>query len=189
MALPATEPFTGTGALSASWTAQTTTSVWQRTAGQAAISNTTDIAGAYWNADTFANNQYAQCNKTGNQSGPSVRAAGTTQATLDNYHWRNAPANEGLFRTDDGTSTRLTAISDAASGALVKITVSGTTLEIFYDGVSQGTTVDATYASGSAGIFGYDGSTSRLDNWEGGDVAAAGIAIPILTRQYRARWN
>lgn len=57
---------------------------------------------------------------------------------------------------------------------VMKITATGTTIEIFKNGVSQGSVTDSAIASGSAGVATY-GTVGRGDDWVGtGEVAGGG---------------
>lgn len=101
-----------------------------------------------------------------------------------------------IYRRDNGGFTLLTDIGGSVAAAdVIKLDYNAGTLTYSKGGASQGTASDSTYGAngGSAGIYGTDQSNDsatapEIDDWVGtGEVAGGGIAIPVLTRQYRAR--
>jgi len=140
---------------------------------------------AYWAGDTFDDNQYAQCKvsllATSDGTGVGVRMTGTSAANFNAY-WFQYKASAGtLEKISNGTNSTLGAAFSAPSlNSTVKLTVSGTTLEVFYDGVSQGTRTDASFASGSAGVITYSNDTSAsLDDWAAGNLSSGPTGTPF----------
>ena len=167
MALPATEAFTGTGALSANWTTATGANAWDRVSDQAAPQSNTANHLSVWTADTFNDDQYSQyvLRDTDLRHGPAVRCAtGAVTCYL-------VTCSDGqLYSLVAGSYTALGAAFGAfANGDTAKLTVSGTTLELFKNGVSQGTRTSSAISSGSAALYGYY-NTARADDWEGGNL-------------------
>jgi hypothetical protein len=175
MALPATDTFAGANGspIGANWTdldggfeidtnaAKGTDSGWNFT---------------YWDADTFADNQYAQgafINFAGVFSGPAVRAA----ATRCYYAMVTSSTEIALARLDAAaSSTTLQTIGSLSisSGDLIRIEAEGSTLRVFLNGVQVGTDqTDATYSSGSAGIVTFS-PNAGLDNFEAGNLGGGG---------------
>jgi hypothetical protein len=58
------------------------------------------------------------------------------------------------------------------NGDVLRIEVEGSTIRTLVNGVPISSVTDATYAAGQAGLFAITDS-QRLDDWEGGDLAAA----------------
>jgi len=84
-----------------------------------------------------------------------------------------------LSRMDGGAETILQTISGLtiADNDLFKLQIAGTTLKVFQNGVQRGTDqADATYASGSAGIFGYSGNGELLDAFQANNLGS-GFAV------------
>jgi hypothetical protein len=135
----------------------------------------TDYCIAVWNADAFAANQYAQFTIAAIGSGhlgAFVRGA----IGADGYACR---ADGYITRYDNagsltGETILVSGLTTATTGDVLRGEAEGTTLRVLIDGVSAGSTTDATYASGPAGIWGYNGGDNYIDNWEGGNLAAAG---------------
>lgn len=168
MALPATDGFTGTGALSGSWT------VAQGACSRAADDFFTSDAGenqAFWNADTFNANQYSQAVVQVTTGYPflSVRLSGSG-ATTDGYTGISEGSFGGIYRVDNGVRTLLASFSRSNTvGELHRLEISGTGLTYKVDGSTIQTTTDNIYASGSAGLGGFS-SAVYWDDWEGGNL-------------------
>lgn len=128
---------------------------------------------------TWGNNQEAQgvvgaLVSSTQYAGVAVRLSGD-----DGYECYtdgvNGAGHTAIARIDNGVETELAAFSPASAfvnGDLIKLTVNGTTLEMFKNGASLGTTTDATYASGAPGVILFDLAT--LDDWsatDGGELS------------------
>jgi hypothetical protein len=157
------------------------------------VSNTArGDAGSYtyqwvlWSANTWNGDHSSQCVVGGSggtpvwDEGPIVRAADS--GGIDGYYSMNHSSSlRRIYRRDNGSFTLLrNDDGTVAVGDTVKLTVTGTTLEHFRNGSSLGTTTDATYSSGSAGIsMSSVDANAYVDDWEGtGEVAAGGSGKP-----------
>jgi hypothetical protein len=134
---------------------------------------------AYWNADAFDDDQYAQIviKTTGTYIGPSVRCSGLNKA----YLLQTTGSGSTLFKWDTGF-TNLGSYGAVSANDVVKLEVTGTTLKVYINGAQNGSNAtDSGLASGSAGIY-TAGTTARADDWEGGNVGGGGgaTAIPVL---------
>lgn len=187
MALPATDNFNrADGSPGANWTAVTLAA---QSGGMTIVSNALgsvidNYGAAIWTADTLANNQYAQAVLTPYASycGPVVRAS----AGLDGYMWNpNFGADGRLYRVDDGGLTQLVSgLSIPANGSTCRLEAESSTLRVYDDGAQVGTdTTDATYASGTGGLWA-GGSYYFNDDFEMGDLAG-GIVVPVFRRHYQ----
>lgn len=185
MALPATDTFTA-----ADGTALTTYSAsWTLNDGNFAI-NTNSVhsnaatveTGAHWNADTFNDNQYALGTIVAigaNPMGVAVRAHATA-ATW--YGFYSDTGGSYLHKNVAGVWTQLGSTGAAFSvNDIIRIEVSGATVTPMRNGATispPGAQTDSAIASGSAGITGYNNSTSsRVDGWEGGNLAGGATSI------------
>lgn len=193
MALPATDDFTGdndpvtgrtgwsaTGLNGVADTGESYTGKYEDRSGNS------DDKAAYWDADTFANDQYSQIvvashdTTAGKRLGPMVRTgAGNTgllirykldTANFEAYYWN------GGTRTQIGTAHTPTG-GTVGVGDIIRAEISGTTLTLKVDygaGFVTETTFDASAgpSSGSAGIY-IVGTNLQLagDDWEGGNLA------------------
>uniref|UniRef100_A0A6M3JVW3 Uncharacterized protein n=1 Tax=viral metagenome TaxID=1070528 RepID=A0A6M3JVW3_9ZZZZ len=177
MALPATDSFTySDGAL------QTVSGgAWALLAGRDALTVTSGALSAniygenYWALDTPNNDQYSQITvATFDTCGPCVRMS-TTAVTM--YYFRPANATTASIRKaiDNTWSTVGSDYSGTfASGDIYKLSISGTTLTPSQNGTPLEVRTDSSIASGMLGIRG-NGTTFRMDNWEGGNVAAGTV--------------
>ena len=181
MALPATDSFTDT---TGTQLADHGTSWTQNIGLHDIISNACapDAIGenlAHWNADTFANDQYAQATvislDAGGKNGVAVRVAASAG---DGYALEFDTSTIKIVRLDAGVITELGAsFTIPSSTDKIRLEISGTILDYLLDTgsgfVSQGTRTDSTFSSGSAGVAGRGNTGSALiDDWEGGDLAA-----------------
>jgi hypothetical protein len=175
MPLPAIDPFTGTNndPLSANWTTLLNAFVVanNRVRGTNVVDNL-----AYWDADVFADDQYAQVkfhNDAGYVAGPCVRVAATRG------YWARAENSTTitLYRIDSGASFNLLQTMGSltiVNDDVIRIEAEGTTIRVYQNGVQRGTDqTDATYSSGSAGIATYsDGG--HLDDFEADNIGGGG---------------
>lgn len=177
MSLPATESFTGTDGTSppnSNWTNQ---DIGIQIKSNAAASATNGSYGfAYWNADTFNNDQYSQCVLVNaHESGPCVRMSGTNNAY--SFHTRaSGGGTTKLFARLSGSFNLLTDFGSIAwvAGDVAKISVTGTTITCYRNGVSIGTGTDSNLTSGSAGVLALE-NVADVDTWEGGNVGGGGF--------------
>ena len=192
MALPATDSFTDTNGVqledhNASWTVLTNDFDIQN--------NMVEVDGAeaegaiaYWNADAFNNDQYAELDYSAEAvsyqyMGVSVRI----NAEADGYDFSSCGLDSAMGRFDNGVWTRLgSAGSSLVVGERMRLEAEGTTITPFVDGDEfspPGAVTDATYSSGSAGLSGYALSPYGTlgDNWEGGNLGGGGVISEIAT--------
>ncbi len=178
MSLPATDAFAGTGALSGSWTVQLGTP--QRVSSHFASPSGTENT-AFWNADAFNNDQYAQCvlNNGLQFGGPIVRASGT--AGSSQFYWALgcsvASGGTGvLYKYVTGSYTSLGTFNTDV-GHTSKLQIVGSGITLFDNGVSILTASDAGIVSGSAGLGGYGTAAPLLDTWQADNVGGGGTTI------------
>lgn len=187
-ALPVTDAFTasdgsGLADYSASWT--------QTSSGFGIYNNSVQAGGgetlALWNADAFANDQYAQGKFTALVPDGMVGVAVRLDGSANGYACTTNFLATGLEirRMATGTATIIGAYSGTVSvNDVVRLEVVGNALTCKLNGTTRiGPVTDTNYATGSAGLAGYSGNTynTRLDDWEGGDLA--GGAAPVVRRK------
>lgn len=152
-----------------------------------------DDAVSIYSAATWPNDQYAQVNvlgigNTALDIGPGVclRAANANnfyRITCGTTHCDVAKVVSGSYST----------ITDLGAGFLPGDTlyaeIQGTTIKVFRNGVQFGTNVtDSSLSSGSAGLmYSSNASGVTVDNFEGGDFAAAGGPAPAMPSQRMLR--
>lgn len=189
MSLPASDTFTGTNndqltTYSANWALNNGDFDIQSNA--LAPDAPSTECGAFWNADSFNNDQYAKVTLIAELAtpavGPAVRCAGAGVATY--YGLYNVTGGIYMFKMVAGTWTQLgTTIASAAVNDVLKLSVSGTTLTYNLNGVDRTTRTDSAIASGKAGVCGFDDNTgARMDNWEGGDIGGGATGQPTAKR-------
>lgn len=186
-ALPASDNFNrANGGLGTNWTdIQAGLMILSNAAGTSGVAATSETA--YWNADAFPNDQYAQITlnaspAVGNYIGPVVRAVGTS---FYRVLW-NPGDSCYVQRFNSGSLTATLTFFGLAAGAgdIIKLTAVGgssTVLTVYKNGVAVGTVTDSSGSvilSGSGGISGSAGplATAYIDAWEGGAVAGAAVA-------------
>lgn len=127
-----------------------------------------------WTANTFHNDQYSKATYFSAAVGSkylqvAVRLTGAG-ATLNGYQITTDSANWFLSKiTAAGTATNLTTGTSAmTAGDTLEIKAVGTTISAYHNGTLLGSVTDSSYASGSAGIGGYQ--TSQASALEVGNV-------------------
>ena len=129
---------------------------------------------AFWNADTFANDQYAKVvvgSATGSESKTiaAVRCSGVGSGTFKCYWARK----DGIHRFSPGYAALgggdLTGLT---VGDVLEIRVSGDQITRWRNGVQFGSAVtDSNIASGKPGMGQWQSSgTATMDDFEGGDL-------------------
>lgn len=179
MALPASDTFAGTGALSASWTNAVNSLT--RVGGIAEVGTDGVDCYAFWNADTFNADQKSSVVLGGTETagsnwfGATVRASGTgashqcyvvyTDGSTGAGHFELAKYVGGVYTVLANYGTTL------AIGDTLELRVAGTSLSVWKNGVQVGTSsTDSGIASGAAGMYAFHTATSAAmgnDSWTG----------------------
>ncbi len=189
MALPAQEPFTGA-------TANLADPPWHKTTafgvdrlvkkdgsghGTPVDTNLDDLA--YWDNDTFANDQYSQfvARFTGPGDGTQYlyllsRHTGGELSTCNNYRLESDGGSDtSLYKTITGVTTALGTANSTTwtSGDVLKLTCTGTTISVAKNGSTIITATDSAVTAGVGGMGGSGATGILFDDWEGGNVALA----------------
>jgi putative esterase len=162
------------GGLGSNWTTMAGTTAPQIVSShmQAGANNT--VNSAFWAANTFGNNQFAQAtfpNILGGQDGPGVAVR---MANSRGYFlwFNNSSSTVSIYRMDNATTWS----SIATSGVLTisntdvwRIEVEGSTISGYQNGNLVVQKTDGTYTTGSPGVWLYY-TVDQLDDWSGGDL-------------------
>ncbi len=190
MALPATDSFTGTEGdtltvYSSNWTNNNGTfSI--TSSEEAHPSSEGDECGTHWNADTFANDQYAQITVSDQSTDTTLMGCGVRHhASANTFYGAYADTTTiNIFKVVSGTWTQLGAAFSisVSTGDIFKLEVVSTTLELFLDTgggfSSQGTRSDSAISSGSGGVTGFNTEVeANASDWEAGDIGG-GASVP-----------
>ena len=140
------------GGLGSSWTDQQSTQA--ITSNAAFGGNAAGYASSFYNAAPFSNDQTSQVKivSSFNYVAAAVRMSGTAGATNWYAFFSHGVLQKmvaGVVGADLGTSAA------AAVGDTIKLTVVGTTLTCYINGVSVISVTDTSFASGSPGIAWY----------------------------------
>jgi predicted GH43/DUF377 family glycosyl hydrolase len=140
-------------------------------------------AAALWNANAFTNDQWAEVLatpsggvNTGNNAfyGVCLRAASNDTFYGLQMNFGTTASGLNIFKVVSGTFTSLT-VATWATGTnpyLMRGEVTGTTINMYLNGVLALTATDSSIASGSAGVWAFNIAASHiaLTNWRGGDI-------------------
>lgn len=145
----------------------------------AAQGTTFNFTLAKWSADTFGNDQYAQCKiLTISDGGPGVRLSGTS-GSPNTYHYDCKAGNQVVMqKIVAGASTNLqSGLTTPALNDTIYIEVSGTTIKLKNNGVQIGSNqTDNSLSSGSAGFFDFD-TNARFDDFQADNIGGAAAVV------------
>jgi hypothetical protein len=176
MSLPATDTFTDSDGVelpthNAGWTAMQGAMKVNTNQATGKTDGPNGWSACRWSGDAFNGDHYSQAKWTGgNYAMPMVRCQA---GSASGYIYFNTGQ---LYRADSGSLTDLgTSGPVPGSGDTFRLEITGSTLAANVNGGSQTTKVDATYSGGAAGVAAF-GLSGNIDDWEGGNLAAAGGA-------------
>jgi hypothetical protein len=131
---------------------------------------TFNYSAAYWSADAFGNDHYAQMTTIQvSDGGPAVRMS----AGPNSYHFDAKAGTNTVMQKDVGGSfTNLqSGLATPAVNDVCYIEAVGTTIKMKINGVQIGTNqTDSSLASGSAGFWTFDTST-RFDDFSADNIS------------------
>lgn len=137
---------------------------------------------ASYTAVSIGNDQYAQVDVqidfANRKAGPAVRVS-TSDGS--HYSFNNVQGSPGDYEiVEHASNTAATRIGAAYTGetstypVTLKLTISGSTLTPYINGVAKATRSDSTHASGQPGLFiSSPDQLASVDNFDGGDLTAA----------------
>jgi hypothetical protein len=130
---------------------------------------------AHRSAEAFNADQYSKATiVSADQTAITVRGSG------DNFYMLyTAGSGDILFKRTPGSFTSIVNFGGGiANGDVTELQVEGTTLRAYRNGVQIGTDQsDSTHSTGKPGVFGEDPAASKLDDWEGGNMAGGAAVI------------
>jgi hypothetical protein len=136
---------------------------------------------AYWNAETFNDDQYSKITVSGVGTNADVGACCRMSTSVQKTYYFSSPYKTGksLYKVINGTYTVIAAVtvSDFIAGDILGCQCTGQTLVFLKNGTFIASATDSALTSGPAGISSYEQAT-RLDNWEAGDLTGAPNKIP-----------
>lgn len=148
---------------------------------QAVPRSTNDAEGSYDGSISWPNDQYSEATLTGTSGGGSGEGPGVSvRSQAGNIYYRiivsfiNGNIEIAKFNT---SYTQLGGFFSAGftSGDVLRVEVSGSTITVYKNGVSQTTRTDSAITFGKPGISysSIGGASNIVDNWSGGDLGAA----------------
>ena len=162
------------GGLGSNWTTVTGTVAPQIVSNTLQPGTAGTVNSAYWSANTFGSDQYAQAslpNSNGSSYGPAI--AVRLSNSKGYFLWYGNSANQvSIWRMDSATSwTQLKASGSLTISAtdVWKITAVGSTISAYQNGTQVATVTDTHYTTGSPGVWLYY-SGNQITNWSGGDI-------------------
>lgn len=197
MALPASDTFAGTGALSASWT--NAVNALTRVGGVAEVTVDDVDNLSFWNADSFNNDQKSSIVVAATQTsgalfiGPAVRcnaASGGNGYIFDSDGASGAGHSE-FAKIVSGTYSALKTVAVTFTvGDTMELRVAGTTLSLYKNTVFVDSTTDASLTAGAAGIYAFHSggaAAGGIDSWSADNNAAAPPTTAVSEPYYRRR--
>ncbi|HTU75242.1 MAG TPA: alpha/beta hydrolase-fold protein [Trebonia sp.] len=168
----------GNGGLEGNWTTVPGTSAPQVSDGVAVPGAPGRLNSAYWSADSFSDDQFAQATLPGSSGwafgpGIAVRLSGATGYLL---WYGNSPGTVSLWRMDSASSWSELAQSGAltvSASDVWRIAAVGSTITGYQNGNLVVQATDSAYGSGSPGIWLYYAG-NQVAGWSGGDVTGGG---------------
>jgi hypothetical protein len=128
---------------------------------------------AHWNADTFADNQYAQGVFNAIAASVYMGVAVRVHASAHTgYILECAASDTSVQKYVAGTQTVIEFDTDfMAVNDVSRLESNSTTLVGKRNGTQINSNTDSSISSGYAGLTGYgNATTTRIDNWEGGNL-------------------
>lgn len=188
MALPASDAFTGSDGTAlathnAGWTASV--GAWVLSSNQARGNSGGTDHYATWTGDAFGDAQYSKCAISGMANGSQYRGVFARGAGSGGTFRCYLIFSDGVTGADHteigivtaGSYTRLKAVATTTvDGDVLEIRCNGTTIQFYKNSVLIDSHTDATYSSGSAGIYSF-GSNAGIDDWSANNLGGGGTSI------------
>jgi hypothetical protein len=176
LALPASDNF-NRASLGSNWTTITGSNDIGISSNAAVGTVNGQTSSAYWNADTFAADQYCEVTLSLFPNitwmGPMVRMSTSANNGYSAQAERSGSTTLKLYRTDAGSTTQIgsTYTGSVVQGDVIRIEVEGDTITLKQNGTTRVTATDSTYTTGQAGLWIFTNSTARtLDDWTAGNI-------------------
>lgn len=184
MTLPAIDNFNrADGSLGSNWTQANGTNNPRISSNALDSFDASNDCLAYWNADSFNNDQYSQLvykSGTGQFLGPSARVSASNGYGTE----LNQVGGRYLFKVVAGVTTTIASDSGASFAAndLYRLECSGTSITLKKNGTNVFSVTDTAVPSGAAGVTGYGtgGGATAWDDFEGGNLGGGGGGLPFF---------
>lgn len=139
---------------------------------QAQPKTAANYGSAFWSANSFNNDHSSEFTCASANLYPAV---GVRMSSGSN--WYAYFAHREVQKAVGGSVTLMGTFTNTfGSGDVAKLTATGTTLEGFKNGASQGTLTDASLSTGAPGLVAYDNAT-LMDDWTGtGEISGPGVS-------------
>lgn len=168
------------------WVLRTSTGTIVITSNAARANYYTDDVVYRWN-DTFSDDQYAKGTFVAVSDyyymGTAVRCSPSAISVYYFTGGGNADSNAYVLKIVSGSGTLIDTVAGASFGAsdVGQLEISGTTLILRKNTVNISENTDSSLSSGQAGISGTaEGTGTRLDDWEGGNLGGGGTAVAVF---------
>ena len=149
---------------------------------------------AWWNADTFSADQFAEIviSNVGFDGYMGVAVRCDTGGAITLYGYHGSQFEQSLFKFVAGTYTLLgnDGVNVFANGDVIRLEIQGTSLVAKQNGVTRFSVTDSSIASGAAGIQGYTstaGTNTSADSFAADDLVADNG--PITEISWPDCWN
>jgi hypothetical protein len=145
--------------------------------------------GAYWNAVSFNNDQWAQCSIGALSTGSGAMGVGLRMdaSSGGNAYFAEAQSTVGALYLEVGyilngarTVLKLLGMSSWSIGDVILFSVVGNTLSVFQNGSLLYRTTDSTLSAGHAGIIGFGSNTGTINAFSAGDYSLGHQSIITL---------
>lgn len=154
----------------------------RKTGGSARNINNADFSCARYAGLVFSSNQYVESVLDTVSGGVFIgifsRLQSASNASGYFLELHNAGSELIMYRVDDTGSVAFVELGARFPVTIslpdtLKLTSSNSVHEVFWNGVSQGTRIDATYTGGQPGLGGYvnDSQFMLWSEWSGGDLS------------------
>jgi hypothetical protein len=163
------------GALGSNWTTVTGTNAPKIVSNVLKAGTAGAINSAYWSANTFSGNQFAQANlpaSSGSNWGPGI--AVRLSNSKGYFLWYGNTANTvSIWRMDSSSSWTQIAASGTLTIAATDVWMlqaNGSVITAYQNGKQVASVTDTHYTTGSPGVWLWF-SNNQITNWSGGDLA------------------
>jgi hypothetical protein len=170
------------GALGANWTSCGGNAGYTVATNAAASSNASVEEAVFWNAASFANDQFAQVTisqmASNSYIGPAVRCS--TGSGGNYYGFYADTATRYIVRVVAGAYTSLaTTGTGFSNGDVIRLEVVGTTISAYINGVLWTSVTDSNLTSGSPGMTSWANNNSgRVDDFTAANLSSF---VPRMT--------
>ena len=128
----------------------------------------------YWNAATFANDQFSQASVSHTTTEDNHAVAVRVAASGKTFYFCDGGAVHEIGKFVNGTHTSLKAVSVTINtNDVLRCEVQGTTIRYIVNGTVVNSVTDSSILSGSPGLF-MSTSDGVFDDWSAGDLTSGG---------------